>query len=67
MGVDVYTADLHRLGIVNYADAGTLLVEEGLFVQYTYTLNPSDVDRYEDGELLLKLTMEQVTAAGREG
>ena len=60
IGVDVYTADFHRLGILTQADAYELVVEEGLFVHHTYVLQLSDVDHYEDGELVLKLAADQV-------
>ena len=65
IGVDVYTADFHRLDILTKADAYELVVEEGLFVRHTYVLQLSDVDRYEDGELVLKLASDQVAEEGR--
>ena len=64
IGVDVYTADLHRLGVLTQADAYELVVEDGVLVHHTYTLNLSDVDRYEDGVLVLKLASDQVAEDG---
>lgn len=60
IGIPVYTADGRRLGVVTEADAYGLLVEDGLLVHHTYTLQLSDVARYEDGTLILKLPMEQI-------
>ena len=60
IGMDVYTADFHRLGIVTQADVNTLVVEEWLFSPHTYTLKLSEVDRYEDGDVVLSLGLDQV-------
>ena len=59
IGIQVYTADGHRLGAVTQADAYELLVEDGLIVHHAYALNLIDVADYEDGVLRLKLTMEE--------
>lgn len=60
IGAPVYTADGRRLGVVTQGDAYGLLVEDGFFVRHAYRLRLSDVERYEDGNLLLKLTIDQV-------
>ncbi len=56
IGIPVFTADEHRLGVVTQADAYELLVEEGFFVHHTYAINLFDVERYEQNRLVLKLT-----------
>ncbi len=60
IGIPVYTADGRRLGVVTEADGYELLVEDGFLVRHTYPLQLSDVARYEDGTLILKLPREQI-------
>lgn len=67
IGVPVTTADGRRLGTVTQADAYELLVEDGVIVRHTYALNLIDVDRYEDGELRLKLTAAEAIEGRRVG
>ena len=60
IGAPVFTADGQRIGVVTEGDAYGLLVEDGFFVHHAYTLQLSDVERYEERSLLLKLTMAQI-------
>ena len=60
IGAPVVTADGERLGVLKQADAWELLVESGLFFRHTYALNLFDVDRYDNGVLLLKLTADEI-------
>lgn len=61
IGVPVFTADGRRLGKVTEADIYGLVIEDGIFFfRRVYRAKLSDVERYEDGALALKLTMDQV-------
>lgn len=60
MGSVVYTADGRKLGQVTRGDAFGLRVEDGFLFRCVYHVMLSDVGRYEEGDLLLKLTFEQV-------
>ena len=61
IGIPVFTADGQRLGKVTEADINGLIIEDGfLFFRRVYRAKLSDVERYEDGALSLKLTMDQV-------
>ncbi len=59
IGAPVFTADGRRLGVVTDADIDGLLVEDGFFVRHMYTVPLADVERYEDGALVLKRTREE--------
>lgn len=61
IGVPVFTADGQRLGKVTEADINGLIIEDGFFFfRRVYRAKLSDVERYEDGALSLKLAMDQV-------
>lgn len=60
MGSVVYTADGRKLGKVTGGDASGLRVEDGFLFRRAYHVLLSDVGRYEEGALLLKLTFEQI-------
>lgn len=59
IGTDVYTAEGEHLGSVVEGDSYDLLVERGFFFIHDYQIRLSDVDRFEDGKLVLILTREQ--------
>lgn len=59
IGTDVYTAEGEHLGSVVEGDSYDLLVERGFFFIHDYQIRLSDVDRFEDGKLVLSLTREQ--------
>jgi len=67
IGVPVVSADGERLGTVTQADIHELLVEDGLFFPKVYALNLFDVDRYQDGALILKLTADETIEQRRVG
>ncbi len=60
IGTGVYTADGEHLGSVVEGDAYELVVERGFFFIHDYQIRLSDVDRFDDGKLVLSLTKEQV-------
>lgn len=60
IGSVVYTADARKLGKVTGGDAYGLLVEDGLLFPRAYHVKLSDVERYEDGTLLLNRMMEEL-------
>jgi hypothetical protein len=60
VGTDVYTADGEHLGSVVEGDSYELVVERGFFIIHDYQIKLSEVDRFEDGNLFLSLTKEQV-------
>jgi hypothetical protein len=59
IGAPVDTADGQRLGYILSGDTEQLEVGGGFLFTHTYTILLSDVDRYEDGVVLVVLTMEQ--------
>ncbi len=59
IGAPVITADGRRLGVVTDADINGILVEDGFFIRHMYTVPLADVQRYEDGSLVLKHTREE--------
>jgi hypothetical protein len=61
-GTGVYTADGQHLGDVMEGDAYELVVERGFFRIHVYEIALSDVDRFEDGKLILSVTLRQVEA-----
>jgi len=67
IGAHVFTADGRKLGVVAGADAYELVVEDGLFLRRTYAVRLSDVDRYEEGALILSLMMEEIAQTDSEG
>jgi hypothetical protein len=60
LGIPVHTADGERLGFLTDATAYELTVEDGVIFRQTFTVRPSDVDRFDHGVLILSLTEEQV-------
>lgn len=60
IGIPVFTADYHRLGVVTEADAYELLIKDGFFVRHVYAINLFDVQRCENGRLVLKLSAAEV-------
>lgn len=60
IGTSVYTADGQHLGDVMEANPYELVVERGFFRVHVYEIALGDVDRYEDGKLILSVTMDQV-------
>lgn len=60
VGAEVYTADGEHLGSVVAGDSYELEVERGFFIVHDYQIKLSDVERFEDGTLFLRLTKEQV-------
>ena len=56
VGVPVFTVDQHRLGRVVKTDAFELLVQDTNPSRPLYAVNLFDVERYEDGTMVLKLT-----------
>ncbi len=65
IGIHVFTIDGRKLGVVTEADAYELVVEDGFLLRRTYAVRLADVDRYEDGALILSLTMDEI--ARRDG
>lgn len=62
IGAPVYTADGAELGKVVSASARYLVVERGWLIRRGYTFRHADVDRYEEGALVLRFSAEQVEA-----
>ncbi len=56
VGTEVYTADGECLGSVVEGDTYELVVERGWFFIHDYQIRLSEVDRFEDGKLVLRLT-----------
>lgn len=67
VGIPVVTADGQRLGYVVDGDAYQIEVGDGFLFMSVYTVVLSEVDRYEGGRLILKLTMEQVEEQHLDG
>lgn len=67
VGTPVYTADGVHLGSVVEGDAYELVVERGFFIIHDYQIRLSDVDRFEEGRLVLHLTNEQVEQERTQG
>ena len=59
IGSVVYTADGRKLGKVTGANTYALRVEDGLLFPRAYLVKLADVERYEDGVLLLKRMLEE--------
>jgi hypothetical protein len=62
VGTEVYTSDGEHLGSVVEGDAYELIVERGWFFVHEYQIQLADVDRFEDGRLVLRLTKADVEA-----
>lgn len=60
IGAPVYTADGVELGKVVSATAHLLVVERGWFVRHGYTFRHADVDHYQDGALVLRLSSGEI-------
>ena len=60
IGSVVYTADGRKLGKVTGGDIYGLRVEDGFVFPRAYHVRLSDVERYEDGTLLLNRMMEDL-------
>ena len=56
IGTEVFTADGEHLGSVVDGDAYELIVERGWFFVHDYQIQLSDIDRFEEGRLVLRLT-----------
>ena len=67
IGAPVHDARGEKIGTVVGADPYGLMVERGLFLVRDYLVRLSDVDRFEDGRLYLKLTRDEVLGVGRGG
>ncbi len=63
IGLPVLTKDGERLGYVVDGDAYQLVVGNGFLFRGAYAISLADVERYEDGKVYLKWTMEQVRQA----
>ena len=63
-GAPVLDAAGEKLGTVVDADTLFLLVERGIFFVTDYQIPLEEVDRYEDGRLILKRTKAQLLAEG---
>ena len=64
VGTAVYTSDGERLGSVVDGDAYELIVERGWFFIHDYQSRLADVDRFEEGRLMLRLTKAEVEQQG---
>ncbi len=60
VGTPVYDLAGEKVGTVADADAYDLVVERGFFFVHSYPIKLSDVERYENGALHLKITKVQV-------
>ena len=60
VGTTVYDLAGDKVGTVVDADAYDLVVERGFFFVHSYPVKLSDVERYENGALHLKITKDQV-------
>ena len=60
IGSVVYTADGRKLGKVTEGDIYGLRVEDGFIFPRAYCVKLSEVERYEDGTLLLNRMMEDL-------
>jgi hypothetical protein len=59
-GTPVYSSDGEKLGVMTNADPYEMVIEHGVFFVQHYHVRLSDVDRYNDGKLILRLTKAQV-------
>lgn len=59
-GTPVYSSDGEKLGVLATADPYGMVIEHGVFFARHYHVRLSDVDRYDEGKLLLRLTKVQV-------
>jgi hypothetical protein len=64
VGTEVYTSDGEHLGSVVEGDAYELVVERGWFFVHEYQIRLADVDRFDEGTLILRLTKAQVEHQG---
>lgn len=60
IGTPVHDVWGEKIGSVADADPYELIVERGFILVHDYPVKLSDVDRYEDGKLYLRLTKEAV-------
>ncbi len=60
VGAPVYDAAGEKVGTDAGGDPYDLAVQRGFLFVHTYPLRLSDVERYEDGALHLKVTKDQV-------
>lgn len=61
LGVEVFTADYKRLGVVMAVDAAGILVEDTYFARDLFRLEYADIERYEDRRLYLNMLTGEVT------
>lgn len=59
-GTPVYSSDGEKLGVLATADPDEMVIEHGVFFARHYQVRLSDVDRYDEGKLVLRLTKVQV-------
>jgi hypothetical protein len=62
IGTTVCSADERDVGEVVSVTSDCCMVERGWLLRHSYTFEHADVDRYEDGVLVLKLTLYDVEA-----
>jgi hypothetical protein len=62
IGTEVYSSDGEHLGSVVEGDAYELVVERGWFFVHEYQIHLADVDRFEEGKLVLRLTKADIEA-----
>lgn len=60
LGTPVVDAAGERLGMLRAADPWVLAVERGIFFPGEYAIAMAEVDRYEDGALILKRTKQDL-------
>jgi hypothetical protein len=60
IGAPVVTSEGDKPGTVTAANGSELHIPEGIFFRHTYTHPLASLAGYEDGVLILNLTMEQV-------
>lgn len=63
-GAPVLDAAGEKLGTVREADAYALVVERGFLFVTDFEIPLDEVDRYEDGRLILKRTKREVLGGG---
>lgn len=67
VGAEVYTSDGEHLSAVVAGDSYELVVERGFFIVHDYQIKLSDVERFEESRLFLRLTKEQVEGQASRG
>jgi hypothetical protein len=67
VGTPVHDVNGERIGTLSGGDPYTLVVSHGLIFQTDYEVPHSDVDRYDDGKLFLKVTRDQITGKAPNG